>query len=161
MINIDTDTYLIELTRGDNAVIEFTAEDDGGGTYLAETGDVLKFAVGKRRNKDYIFQIENEFGEFAAVTPTQAEYEADPTSYFTLSGTTYTRCTAGDAYDANEHYYASTFWDIEILPEHTEELKSMLYVWDLQITINGEIHTIIGETDSIDPKFKIWGEVSQ
>lgn len=161
MININTDTYLIELTRGDNAVIEFTAEDDDGNTYLPETGDVLVFAVAKMRNKDPLFQIENEFGEFAEASPTQTEFEADPTMYFTHSSGTYTRCSESSTYSSSTQYYTSKFWDIEIVPENTKEMKSNTYVWDLQIEINGEIHTIIGETDTLDPRFKIWGEVAQ
>lgn len=161
MINIDTETYLIELTRGDNAVIEFSAEDDDGNVYLPDTGDVLKFAVAKMRNKDYLFQVVNEFGEFHAVTPTQDEFEADKTKYFTESAGVYTRCTESSTYSSATDYYVSEFWDIEIVPEHTKEMKSQTYVWDLQITINGEIQTIIGETDTLDPRFKIWGEVAQ
>lgn len=162
MININTDTYLIELTRGDNAVIEFTAEDDEGNTYLPDVGDVLVFALAKRRNKDPIFQIENEFGKFAEATPTQEEYEQDPTKYFVLDDGTYVRQTESDAYSSSNEYYTSLFWDIQILPEHTENLKSTTtYYWDLQLESNGEIHTIIGETDTLDPKFKAWGEVAQ
>lgn len=163
MLNIDTTTMLIEMTRGDNAVVVFSAEDDDGNTYLPVVGDVLVFAVAKGRNKDPIFQIENKFGEkFSEATPTQAEYEADPTSYFILSGGNYVRQTALDAYDALATYYTSMFWDVEILPEHTVGMKSgTSYVWDLQLESNGEIFTIIGETDSLDPRFKAWGEVAQ
>ena len=162
MININKDTYLIELTRGDNAVIEFSAKDDAGNTYLPVTGDVLVFAVAKRRNKDPIFQIENVFGKYAAASPTQTEFEADPTKYFTYSDGTYTRCTEESTYSSQTDYYTSLFWDIEILPAHTAEMKSTnLYVWDLQLEQNGEIQTIIGETDTLDPRFKVWGEVAQ
>lgn len=161
MININTDTYLIELTRGDNAVIEFTAEDDEGNVYLPDTGDKLVFAVAKMRNKDPLFQVENEFGKYAQATPTEAEFNADKTKYFTHSSGVYTRCTAASVYNSSTNYYVSLFWDIEIVPENTKTMKSNTYVWDLQIEINGEIHTIIGETDTLDPRFKIWGEVAQ
>ena len=161
MININTESYLIELTRGDNAVITFSAKDDDDNTYLPETGDALVFAVAKTRNKDPLFQIKNNFGVFAAASPTQAEFEADPTMYFTYSSGTYTRCAASATYSALTEYYTSLFWDIAILPEHTKELKANTYVWDLQLESNGEIHTIIGQTDELDPKFKVWGEVAQ
>lgn len=161
MINIDTETYLIELTRGDNAVITFTAKDDEDNTYLPDTGDTLKFAVAKTRNKDYLFQIENDMTKFTAVSPTEDEFNADKTAFFTESAGVYTRCTDASVYNSGTDYYASLFWDIAILPEHTKELKSNTYVWDLQITINGEIQTIIGETDDLNPQFKIWGEVAQ
>ena len=113
------------------------------------------------RNKDPLFQVVNKFGEFHAVTPTQDEFNADKTKYFTESAGVYTRCTESSTYSSATDYYVSEFWDIEIVPEHTKEMKSQTYVWDLQITINGEIQTIIGETDTLDPRFKIWGEVAQ
>ena len=161
MINIDTETYLIELTRGDNAVIEFSAKDDGGNVYLPDTGDKLVFAVAKMRNKDPLFQVTNEFGEYAQVTPTQTEFNADKTKYFTYSSGVYTRCTAASVYNSSTNYYVSLFWNIAIAPENTKEMKSNTYVWDLQLESDGKIHTIIGETDTLDPKFKIWGEVSE
>lgn len=161
MINIDTETYLIELTRGDDAIIEFTAVDEDGNTYLPEDGDVLTFGVGKARNKDPLFQVTNEFGSFSLEEPTEAEFNADKTKYFTLSDGVYTRCTASSTYSSSTNYYVSEFWDIAIVPENTKELKAQTYVWDLQITVNGETHTIIGETDTLDPKFKVWGEVAQ
>ena len=161
MINVETETYLLELTRGDNAVIEFSAKDEDENTYLPDTGDKLVFAVAKARNKEPLFQIPNEFGRFAQAFPTEAEFNADKTKYFTESSGVYTRCTEDSVYSSVADYYVSLFWDIAILPEHTKELKAYTYVWDLQIEINGEIHTIIGETDSLNPQFKLWGEVAE
>ena len=123
MINIDTETYLIELTRGDNAVIEFSAKDDGGNVYLPDTGDKLVFAVAKMRNKDPLFQVTNEFGEYAQVTPTQTEFNADKTKYFTYSSGVYTRCTVASVYNSSTNYYVSLFWNIAIVPENTKEMK--------------------------------------
>lgn len=161
MINIDETTYLIELTRGDNATIEFGAKDSDGNEYLPGEGDVLIFAVGKRRNKDPIFQVKNEFGVFSEASPTQDEFNADKTRYFTHASETYTRCTAASVYSDSTQYYISNFWDIKLVPEHTEEMKEQTYVWDLQLETNGEVNTIIGATDTLNPKFKIWGEVAQ
>ena len=149
------------MTRGDTEIITFSAKESDGSTYLPVTGDVLKFAVAKARNKEYLFQIVNRLDTFSKVTPTQAEFEADKTSYFTYSSGTYTRCTSDSVYNSGTDYYVSLFWDIAILPEHTKELKANTYVWDLQLERNGEIQTIIGETDTLNPKFKIWGEVAQ
>lgn len=161
MLNIDTETFLIELTRGDNAVIQFGANYSDDQPYYPTTGDVLRFAVAKARNKTPLFQITNDYGVFSAEAVTQTEFEADKTKYFTYSGGVYTRCSENSVYDAGETYYVSLFWDISILPEHTAGLKSGDYVWDLQLTTDGETYTVIGETDEIDPIFKIWGEVAE
>lgn len=161
MIDIDTSTFLIKMTRGDNETIEFGCLDSNEDEYLPGDGDVLTFAVGKRRNKDPIFQKKNVFGEFTAVELTAEEFAEDKTKYFTESGGVYTRCASDATYVPGEDYYTSLFWDIEIEPEDTAEMKSNTYVWDLQLETNGEITTIIGETDTLDPKFVIWGEVSQ
>ena len=89
MINIDENKYLIELTRGDNAIISFTAKESDGSTYFPSTGDKLTFAVAKARNKTPLFQTQNEFGDFSTATPTQEEFESDPTNFFTLVGDEY------------------------------------------------------------------------
>lgn len=162
MINIDDTAYLIELTRGDSAVISFSATYEDGDVYLPIEGDRLVFGVADRLNDPPRFQIENRFGSFSAVSPTQEEFEADPTKYFTYSGGTYTRCTESDTYDSSEQYYESEFWDIEILPRHTSGMRSGLYAWDVQlVSADGKIETIIGKTDEISPKFKLWGEVAR
>ena len=161
MINIDENKYLIEMTRGDNAIISFTAKESDGNTYLPSTGDKLTFAVAKARNKTPLFQTQNEFGEFSTATPTQEEFESDPTNFFTLVDDEYIRCASTSVYSPSTTYYVSTFWDIEIIPSNTKNLKATTYVWDLQLESNGEIMTIIGETDTLNPKFKIWGEVAQ
>lgn len=121
MLTIDTNTMLIELTRGDSASIVFSAVDDEGETYVPVTGDILTFAVAKKVGADPIFSVSNEY---------------DGTD---LEG----------------------FWTIEILPEHTDGQKFADYVWDLQLTTSSGVDTIIGKTDTLSPKFRVWGEVAQ
>ena len=41
MFNINTETYLIELTRGDSASIIFGAKDAQGNDYIPVAGDEL------------------------------------------------------------------------------------------------------------------------
>ena len=58
MLAINTETMLIELTRGDTASIVFSAKDKSGTTYSPSTGDKLKFAVAKKVGAEPIFEIE-------------------------------------------------------------------------------------------------------
>ena len=60
MLAINTETMLIELTRGDTASIVFSAKDKDGTTYTPSTGDKLKFAVAKKVGAEPIFEIETE-----------------------------------------------------------------------------------------------------
>lgn len=60
MLAINTETMLIELTRGDTASIVFSAVDKDGTTYEPSTGDKLKFAVAKKVGTEPIFEIETE-----------------------------------------------------------------------------------------------------
>ena len=57
MFNINTETYLIELTRGDSASIIFGAKDAQGNYYIPVTGDELKFAVAKKVGADPILKL--------------------------------------------------------------------------------------------------------
>ena len=62
MLNIDTETMLIELTRGDTASIVFGAVDDSGTAWNPTEGDeVLKFSVAKKWGAEPLFEISNEF----------------------------------------------------------------------------------------------------
>ena len=59
MFNINTETYLIELTRGDSATIIFGAKDARGHNYIPVAGDELKFAVAKKVGADPLFEVAN------------------------------------------------------------------------------------------------------
>lgn len=59
------------------------------------------------------------------------------------------------------------FWAVNLLSEHTNDLKFGKYNFDVQVemvdAITGEVtavNTIIGKTDDITPYFIIWGEIS-
>lgn len=55
---------------------------------------------------------------------------------------------------------ADEFWTITIQPAHTNPLKFDDYAFDVQLTHDGEVDTIIGVTDEITPTFRVWGEVA-
>ena len=55
---------------------------------------------------------------------------------------------------------ADAFWTITIQPANTNQLKFGDYVFDVQLTHDGDVDTIIGVTDEITPIFRVWGEVA-
>lgn len=59
MFNIDTEKFLIEITRGDTASILFGAKDAEGNDYEPTEGDELKLAVAKKVGADPIFEVTN------------------------------------------------------------------------------------------------------
>lgn len=67
MFNINTETYLIELTRGDSASIIFGAKDAQGNDYIPVAGDELKLAVAKKVGADPIFEVVNTMESDATV----------------------------------------------------------------------------------------------
>ena len=119
MFNINTETYLIELTRGDSASIIFGAKDAQGNDYIPVSGDELKFAVAKKVGADPIFEVAN-----------------------TMDGD------------------ADAFWTINIPASVTSDMKFTDYAYDVQLKSGSSVTTIIGQTDSITPTFRVWGEVA-
>ena len=71
MLAINTETMLIELTRGDTASIVFSAVDKTGTTYVPSAGDKLKFAVAKKVGAEPLFEIETEM-------------DSDPDEFWTI-----------------------------------------------------------------------------
>lgn len=120
MFNINTETYLIELTRGDSASIIFGAKDAQGNNYIPVAGDELKFAVAKKVGADPIFEVAN-----------------------TMDGD------------------ADAFWTINIPASVTSDMKFADYAYDVQLKSGSSVTTIIGQTDSITPTFRVWGEVAK
>lgn len=59
MFEIDTEKFLIEITRGDTASIVFGAKDKEGNDYEPIEGDELKLAVAKKVGADPIFSVVN------------------------------------------------------------------------------------------------------
>ena len=120
MFNINTETYLIELTRGDSASIIFGAKDAQGNNYIPVTGDELKFAVAKKVGADPIFEVANTMDDDA-----------------------------------------ESFWTINIPASVTNDMKFTDYAYDVQIKSGSSVTTIIGQTDSITPTFRVWWEVEK
>ena len=56
---------------------------------------------------------------------------------------------------------AETFWTINIEPHHTANLRFNDYSFDVQLTNATGPHTIIGKTDTVNPIFRVWGEVAR
>lgn len=119
MIKINAEKMQISLTRGDSATIEFSAKDEDGEIYEAQTGDELVFAVSKKYGGEHLFEVVNK-------------------------------------YDLNP----DDFWNIEITPEMTKNMKFSDYYWDIQLTTPDGVSTIIGQTDTLEPIFTVWGEVA-
>ena len=133
MLNIDTDTMLIELTRGDTASIVFSAVQSDGTTYTPSIGDKLKFAVAKKVGAEPLMEIETE----KTALTTDDEF--------------WTIVIKDEWYQKDE--------EGEIIPG--DLFKFADYVWDVQLTdSNGEVFTIIGKTDTISPTFRVLGEVA-
>lgn len=61
MLNIDTSTMLIELTRGDSASIVFSAVTDSGETWSPSEGDVIQFAVAKKWGGTPLMVVTNTY----------------------------------------------------------------------------------------------------
>ena len=62
MLNINTDTMLIELTRGDSASIVFSAVDDTGTEWNPQYAtDTIQFAVAKKWGGTPLMLIKNEY----------------------------------------------------------------------------------------------------
>ena len=70
MLEINTETMTISMTKGDAEYIVFSAEDDDGQTYVPVAGDKLKFGVAKKVDTEPIFQIENTMDDDAEVVTT-------------------------------------------------------------------------------------------
>ena len=184
MLNIDTTTMLIELTRGDTASIVFSAKDKEGRTYLPGVGDVLKFAVAKKVGADPIFEIANPLSSlpttYEQITLTEDEFNLEKARFYYYDGAEYQNC-AEETYDANETYYIldySGFWTITIGGNNEwyekdadgqlvydgdkpiDLFKFKDYAYDVQLKTSTGVDTIIGKTDDISPTFRVLGEVA-
>jgi len=59
MFVVDSEKKLIALTRGDTAMITFSAVDSDGNQYEPEYGDELKLSVAKKYGASPLFEITN------------------------------------------------------------------------------------------------------
>jgi hypothetical protein len=126
MLNIDTNTMTISITRGDSASITFGAVDRSGAAWNPTEGDeTITFAVAKKWGGDPLMEITNP-------------YNADPTIFWTIN-------------------IEREDWLNE---DGTDKFKFADYVFDVQVgTEFGDI-TIIGQTEDLEPTFKVLGEVA-
>jgi len=170
MLSINTENFLIEITRGDSASIVFAAVDKDGNVWNPEqTTDKLTFAVAKKWGNEPLMEIVNTYSgnPYTEVEIDEDTFNADKTKYYTESGGTYTQCENTDSYDSDETYYVmdyASFWTIVIgtedwLDESGEDkFKFTDYVYDVQVITLSGADTIIGKTDDITPTFRVWGE---
>jgi hypothetical protein len=138
MLNIDTTTMLIELTRGDTANIVFSAVDKDGETWTPDAAGIeLKFAVGKKVGATPISEVTNVYdGE-----------DLDAFWTITIGGSFW--------YEKDE--------DGQVVEEDGSPVNAYKfkdYVYDVQIKTSTGTDTIIGETDDIHPTFRVLGEVA-
>lgn len=138
MLNIDTTKMLIEITRGDTASIVFSAKDKEGNDWSpTETTDVLKFAVVDKWGNEPLMEIVNTYdGE-------------DEEKFWTINigkDDWYEKKNGQVVFDANN--------------KPVELFKFSDYLWDAQISTEGGTITIIGKTDTITPKFRVWGDAA-
>lgn len=172
MLKINTETYLIEITRGDTATIVFSATQDDGTTYEPQLNDVLTFAVAKKVGGEPLMEIKNTYdgNPYTEVEIDSTTFNADKTKYYTKSGSTYTQCQSTDSYNSAETYYVrdfASFWSVFISSgdwlddSGADKFKFADYVYDVQIETGENVETIIGKTDEINPIFRVWGEVAK
>lgn len=173
MLNIDTTTMLIALTRGDTVSIQFGAVDASGGLWNPSEGDeTITLAVAKKWGGEVLMECSNTYDgveKYKEVTVTEATFKAHKNWYYTESGGVYTQCTDADEYDENETYYmrdCDEFWTITIEKDDwldddgNDKFKFSDYVYDVQIDTSSGSETIIGKTDDITPTFRVLGEVA-
>lgn len=131
MLKIDTETMLIELTRGDSASIVFSAVDGDGTTWNPSEGDEsLQFAVAKKWGGDPLMRIVNTF---------------DPNDASGLEKFWTIEITTDDWLDDNDN----------------DKFKFSDYVWDCQVLTSTGAQTIIGKIDDLEPTFRVLGEVAE
>ena len=174
MLEINTETMLIALTRDDSASITFGAKDKNGKTWNPSANtDKLKFSVSKKWGAEPLFEIVNTYDGVIAykeVSIDEETFDAEKTLYYTESGGEYTRCTDEDVYDSTKTYYVldcDDYWTINITKSNAwdvaaeklgSEMKFGDYVYDVEVLTTSGADTIIGKTDDINPTFRVWGE---
>lgn len=176
MLNINTDTFEIAITRGDSASITFSAIQMDGKTYEPSVGEILKFAVAKKWGGEPLMDIPNTLEEmpstYVLATPTEEDFTLEPEHYYTEEEGVYTQCTSADVYDPETPYYIldfSSWWTINITRSDwldsagNDKFKFADYVYDVQISTDTDDITIIGKDDDngIEPTFKVLGEVAE
>lgn len=134
MLKIDTLTKQISITRGDSASIVFSAKDDEGNDWNpSTTSDTITFAVAKKWGAEPMMEITNTYDG------------TDPATETSLAN----------------------FWTINIGTEDwlddqgNDKFKFTNYVYDVQLETSTGAETIIGQTDTLNPTFSVWGEAAK
>lgn len=174
MLNINTETFEIAITRGDTASIVFSAVEKDGTSWNPEVGDEkLVFAVAKKWGGDRLMEIVNTYSgnPYTEVEVDETTFNANKTNYWYVDDGEYVQCTNADTYDSSETYYLkdwASFWTINITRSHwldengNDKFKFADYVYDVQVATATDDITIIGKDDDngIEPIFKVLGEVA-
>ena len=134
MLKIDTETFMIELTRGDSASIVFGAVDKDGNAWNPQyTTDKLTFAVAKKFGGEPLMVIENTYDG------------TDPATETSLA-----------------NFWTIVIPKEKWLDDNgNDKFKFQDYVYDVQVSTLSGADTIIGQTDEITPTFRVWGEVAE
>ena len=102
MLNIDTTTMLIELTRGDTANIVFSAVDGEGNTYEPSGGDILTFAVAKKVGAEPLSSVANEYDG------------VDEDGFWTITIGAVDSDFWTDESGADKYKFADYVWDVQL-----------------------------------------------
>ena len=89
MLEINTTTMQIALTRGDSASITFGAVDENGNVWNPQyTTDKMKFAVSKKWGGTVLMECVNTYdgNPYTEVEIDQATFNADKTKYYDQAG---------------------------------------------------------------------------
>lgn len=133
MLNINTDTFEIAITRGDSASITFGAKKKDGTSWNPSEGDEkLTLAVAKKWGGTPMMEITNEYDP------------SDPNAlvnFWTIN-------------------IQRSHW---LDDEGNDKFKFADYVYDVQVSTTDEDITIIGKDDDngIEPIFRVLGEVAE
>ena len=143
MLTIDANDMMISITRGDYAAIVFSAVDGDENEWHPSEADVdtLTFAVAKKFGEEPVMSISNV-------------YDGDDEEAFWTIEIGKPGSSDWCKKDAAGHVVIGTGGEPELIDFGT-------YVWDLQLTTSTGVVTIIGKSDEMSPKFRIWGEVAE
>lgn len=173
MLEINTETMMIALTRGDSASIVFGAVTPDGNPWQPSQGDeTLTLAVAKKWGGEVLMKCENAYdgNPYTEVVVDETTFDADKAKYWYVDDDEYVQCTELSVYDPTETYYVkdwASFWTINITADKwlnddgSDKFKFADYVYDVQVGTSTGADTIIGKTDDLSPTFRVLGEVAE
>ena len=141
MLMIDTNDMMISVTRGDYVSIVFSAVDANEDEWHPEDVgvDTLTFAVAKNHGEEPVISVSNV-------------YNGDEDAFWNIE--------FGEE-GSTDWYKKDSRGNVIYAGGEPAPLDFGNYVWDLQLTTSTGKITIIGKTDDVSPKFRVWGEVAQ